>query len=312
LCRVCGPAKKRRKEGCIMRKISLILLVLLMAAPVWANGEVLITCSVDGNEVTVHYNATTSRKVRAFALDITVDSGVISDVNDKVNPDYTIYPGSIVITGGVVTDDGNAVADPCDYPSDTQPGVGSGGITVEMGALYSPPDDANGPPWEGDLLTFRVSENCHITIEENGVRGGVVLTDPTLLSGEDFDVNAPGCDAILDCFPSSYTTYNDWVTMGSPDCWCAKPIGSGYQCDGDADGATYGYQKYRVFSPDFNILGANWKKKIDDPTLDPCADFDHKPYGYQKYRVFSPDFIILVNSWKAKDTDLPGDCPRPE
>jgi len=309
LCRVCGPAKKKRKEGCIMRKISLILVVLLMSAPVWA--DVAITCSNEGNEVTVSYADTGEpNKVRAYALDIVVDSGAkIVDVNDNVNPDYTIYPGSIQIAGGVVTDDGNAVADPCDYPSDTQPGVGSSGITVEMGALYSPPNDANGPPPTGVLLKFTVDNECNVTITENGARGGVVLTDPTQASS----LTAPGTGAtppyhvVLDCFPSSYTTYNDWVTLGKPDCWC-----SAYQCDGDADGATSGYQKYRVFSPDFNILGANWKKKIDDPTLDPCADFDHKPSGYQKYRVFSPDFIILVNSWKAKDTDLPGDCPRPE
>jgi len=110
-----------------------------------------------------------------------------------------------------------------------------------------------------------------------------------------------------ECFPWTYSTYNDWVTLGKPDCWC-----SAYQCDGDADGGTSGYQKYRIYGPDFTILVANWQKKIADPTLDPCADFDHKPSGYQKYRVYGPDFTILVNNWMKKDAALPGDCPRPE
>jgi len=308
LCRVCGPAKKKRKEGCIMRKISLILVVLLMAAPAWS--AVTITCSNVGYEVTVSYNFTGEpNSVRAFALDITIDTGTITDVNDDVNPDYTIYPGSIVIAGGVVTDDGNAVADPCDYPSDTQSGVGSSGITVEMGALYSPPIDPCGPPPTGDLLKFTVSGDCNVTITENEARGGVVLTDPTK---DPTSFTAPGTGApefgvVGACFPSSYTTYNDWVALGSPDCWC-----SAYQCDGDADGTTYGPKKYRVFGPDLTILIDNWKKVITDPSLDPCADFDHKPYGPKKYRVFGPDLTILIASWKSTDAGLPGDCPRPE
>jgi len=85
-----------------------------------------------------------------------------------------------------------------------------------------------------------------------------------------------------------------------------------YQCDGDADGATQGIQKYRIMSNDLNIVAANWKKKIDDPTLDACADIDHKPQGSQDYRVMSTDLAILIANWKKIDSDLAGDCPRPE
>ena len=109
------------------------------------------------------------------------------------------------------------------------------------------------------------------------------------------------------CLPRSYSTYNDWAALGSPDCWC-RP----YQCDGDADGATQGIQRYRIMSNDLDIVAANWKKKIDDPTLDPCADIDHKPQGFQDYRVMSTDLAILIANWKKIDSDLAGDCPRPE
>jgi hypothetical protein len=116
------------------------------------------------------------------------------------------------------------------------------------------------------------------------------------------------------CFPCTYSTYGDWLALGKPDCWCAPPNGSGYQCDGDADGKdSGGVNKFRVFTGDLSLIVANWKKKAGDATLDPCADIDHKDSGgILKYRVFTGDLTRLVTSWKKKDAQLPGDCPRPE
>ena len=116
------------------------------------------------------------------------------------------------------------------------------------------------------------------------------------------------------CFPCTYSTYGDWLAFGKPNCWCAKPNGSGYQCDGDADGKdSGGINKFRVFTGDLNLIVANWKKKAGDATLDPCADIDHKDSGgINKYRVFTGDLTILVTNWRKKDAHLPGDCPRPE
>jgi len=113
----------------------------------------------------------------------------------------------------------------------------------------------------------------------------------------------------VSCFPSTYSTYSDWVAMGKPACWCTP-----YQCDGDADGKdSGGVNKYRVFTGDLSLIVANWKKKASDPTLDPCADIDHKDSGgLTKYRVFTGDLSRLVANWKKKDADLTGDCPRAE
>jgi len=97
--------------------------------------------------------------------------------------------------------------------------------------------------------------------------------------------------------------------MGSPLCWCAKPIGSGYQCYGDADGLTEGALKYRVSLNDLNIIIANWKKKITDTTLNPCADIDHKYEGALKYRVSLNDLNIIIANWKKKDSALSSNCP---
>jgi hypothetical protein len=111
-----------------------------------------------------------------------------------------------------------------------------------------------------------------------------------------------------ECFPSTYSTYSDWLALGKPPCWCQP-----YQCDGDADGATEGIFKYRVYGEDLALIIENWKKKIDDPTLNPCADIDHKDSGgLTKYRVFTGDLNKVVVNWTKKDTQLPGNCPRSE
>ncbi len=118
-----------------------------------------------------------------------------------------------------------------------------------------------------------------------------------------------GAIKAVDCFPSTYSTYNDWVTLGKPTCWCTP-----YQCDGDADGKdSGGINKFRIYTRDLNLIVANWKKKAGDPTLNPCADIDHKDSGgLTKYRVFTGDLNILVANWKKKDAALAGNCPRPE
>ncbi len=302
-----------------MRKIGLIPIILLFAAPALARVDIICTKAAEPNTFLVSYNVVGEpNKVRAFALDITVDEGArITDVNDQVNPYYNIYPGSGHCPPGwncLAVVIYTPVADPW-YPG-TLPGLDTNGVTIEMGALWSPPYDnsPNAPPLQGDLLKFTVGGiigcNFKVTIAENEARGGVVLTDPTLTPV----VNSPGYVPILpcDCFPYNYTTYKDWVLLGKPDCWCAPPKGSGYQCDGDTDNATETLMKYRIYMNDLNILVVNWKKKITDPTLNPCADIDHKSETFSKYRVYMNDLNKLVANWKKKDAQLLDSCPRPE
>jgi hypothetical protein len=117
-----------------------------------------------------------------------------------------------------------------------------------------------------------------------------------------------------DCFPSTNTTYDDWRALGSPSCWCNP-----YQCDGDADGINSGVPYYyRIYTGDVGQIIANWRKKIDDPALNPCADIDHISSGAPYYyRVYTGDIGRIIATWRRKDagtggTALPGNCPRPE
>jgi hypothetical protein len=123
----------------------------------------------------------------------------------------------------------------------------------------------------------------------------------------------------VDCFPSTYSTYGDWVLYGKPNCWCAPPHGTGYQCDGDADGINSGVPYYyRVYTGDIGLIIPNWRKKMGDPALNPCADIDHISSGAPYYyRVYTGDVARIIANWRKKDagtggTALPGNCPRPE
>ena len=154
-----------------MKKLVLVLAVLLVSLPAMA--AVTITATCDQGVYTVSY-ATDGNLPRAFALDIEVAAGTITAVGD-LSADYDIYPGSIVIVDGAVTDAGSAVAD-ASYP-DTLGGLGTAGVTIEMGSLYAAGDPA--PATSGVLFTFTTSEAETVaTITENGIRGGVVMENP--------------------------------------------------------------------------------------------------------------------------------------
>jgi hypothetical protein len=156
------------------------------------------------------------------------------------------------------------------------------------------------------------------------------------------DWNAPNYDCnvyMSTCYANGNSLdpgWNQWTSVGRPDCWCKAttstandPNGSGYQCDGDADGATGG-ANYRVYTGDQAMIGLHWKKTAAQITSDPnvtlaagklkiqaaCADIDHKTGG-ANYRVYTADQSIIGANWKKLGSStvtatnrLPGNCPR--
>lgn len=309
-----------------MKKVILALVVALLASPAMAVVTITAT-DLDGagpeGLVSIDYTVSGETElVRAFALDIQVDAGIIDGVSGfktgvSVAGDagFGIFPANFsryitVNPDGTVADWAAAGYSPVAEAGDPGAlgGIGTDGITIEMGSLYD--GDANKPANSGTLCIVDVNESCNLTITLNAVRGNVVLenaAEPT--------VDLQGCQVQKGpevCFPQTYASYNDWVQMGKPDCWCAPPKGSGYQCDGDADGVTSGIPfNFRVFTGDLSKVIDNWRKKIDDPTLDPCADIDHKDSGIPfRFRVFTADLAVITTNWRVKDAGLPGDCPR--
>jgi hypothetical protein len=270
-----------------MKKIVLTLVVLLLASPAWAVDTVDITAVADGNKVTISY-ASTGVLPRAFSLNIQLDDDATIVAVGDVNPDFPIHPGTISIDLSgpePVIDYGTPVAPQSDLPSDTLPGLGTNGITIEMGSLYAPtgPGSPNAPDPCGVLLSITLdppsdgndTQTC-LTFTGNVARAGskgVVLEDPAL----DPTVTVPVALSVCVDFPAPY-----------PPCWDLLT-----QCHGDTnDDST-------VNITDFFALKDSWTKSDPDPLYNPCADFN------RDYTVNITDFFTLKDNWTLT---VPADC----
>lgn len=318
-----------------MKKLSLVLAVLLLAGPALAAVRIIV--EPDGELAAIKY-ATDGEKVRAFALDIIADAGTIDGISDFVrgestaaNPGYGIFPANfgrfITVdpdTGEVVDWDVNdytPVADPCDPGA--LGGLGTDGLTIEMGALYYPTDDSspNAPANTGMLCKLTLSEEANLTVTLNEARGGVVLTDPDVAATVDLtQAIEVAIGGAADLLAPSHPDYAEWVAVGKPECW-AYPR----QCHGDADGLMGGNDKtgfYYVGTADLNVLIAAWQvlEPPDGPGIASiengiCADFARGQDGNPKsgfYRVGTSDLNRLVENWLVKEPPdgpgVPGDC----
>jgi len=91
-----------------------------------------------------------------------------------------------------------------------------------------------------------------------------------------------------ECFPSSHRDYDDWVTVGRPDCWCCPT-----QCHGDTncDGV--------VDDEDLSFLEPLVGSAYPDLEYDPCYDLNHD------LNISIVDLNIL-RSWHNQTP--PSDC----
>jgi hypothetical protein len=318
-----------------MKRLSLILAALLMATPALAAVRIIVEPE---GETAAIMSETDGEKVRAFALDIVADVGTIDGISDFIrgestaeNPGYGIFPANFgryitvdADTGEVTAWDVNdytPVADPCDPGA--LGGLGTAGITIEMGALYYPTDDSspNAPGDTGMLCKLTLSEQANLTVTLNEARGGVVLTDPDVAAEVDLSqATNVGVGAGEDLLPASHPDYDEWVAVGKPACW-AYPR----QCHGDADGQVGGSAKtgfYHVGTNDLNVLIAAWQ--VAEPPFGPgiasiengiCADFARDQGGNAKtgfHRVGTSDLNVLIENWLKKEPPqgpgVPGDC----
>ena len=308
-----------------MRKLCFVLTALLLTAPAFAGVDV--TCAqvaVNDANVVISYTASDDANVpRGFGINITVDSGktITAIKAGTESDDYWVYPGTIDISEGTVNDYGSAIA-PKDtnYADREKGGLGTNGVTLEMGSLYHADDvnHPNKPLLTGALLTLTISGvDCNVSIEGNAARGNVVLEDTT-----EAVVDYNGC--YLEEDPECYAgqpDYSEWDSVGKPSCWCNPR-----QCHGDAAGDLAGDDKsgyWYVGATDLGILTNGWK--VLEPATAPipsgpgiatitngiCADFAHDLAGDDKsgyWRVGATDLGQLTTYWKVLE---PATAPIP-
>jgi hypothetical protein len=274
---------------------------------------------VDTDEIVITYENTEPNAVRAFAFDITVqdpcgdpnaDAHII-DINEgELNVDYWVYPGSIDINeAGAVNDVGTPIGDPCQLPSDTQGGLGTAGITVEMGSLYV--GEVNAPASSGVLLKLYVDDNCLVKMADNVSRGAIVL--------EGVGSKAQGNYSGASCAMYTHTDIAQWRYVGRPKCWCR--FRGGRQCHGDADGRGQGKSNNiwvstwdaQVFNAGKNltypnVIGQTIVTAGGDTVPWVCADYDHAGAGKAGDIAISVPDAGIFNTYKNLTT-TPPDCP---
>ena len=320
-----------------MKKYMLMLAIALIASPAMAQVDI-IAVDADGAGAglvaNISYNvAGEPNNVAAFALDIVVDAGTIVSIGDfhtgvstAGDAGYGIFPASfdryITVNGNGDVDDwagaGGAYSPAAELgDKGAQDGIGTAGVTVELGALYK--GEPNAPLPSDLLLTVTCSEKCNLSVTLNEIRGNVVLEG----AGAPSSVDLSQATAVLiddggggECFtPADPEELAQWVAMGKPECWCVKT-----HCHGDADGLIEGSSKkgfFRVHFLDLNLLLSVWdieekdgvSTMVGNPGI--CADFDHAQEGSSKkgiFRVHFEDLNILLASWNLEKDDVASDC----
>ena len=204
-----------------MRKVVLILLVLLMAAPAMAAITISAVQPNPGDPVQINYvctgvHASSSAKalIAGMAFDVSVDNGCLITTigghkedgeSTSGSPGYGVYMKEAQIDmgdpcnptwviGGI-----DPVADPCDSDSPGQ--LGGNIITIQFGALFADPCDnlENAPLDSGTLCVLTVDDPCEVgsytmCIALDDTRGGIVMTDQS---------TPDPCDVTAGCFELS-------------------------------------------------------------------------------------------------------------
>ncbi len=253
-----------------MKKLLTLIAVLALTAPVFAaqgDPNVLISCTDEGGGIVrVDYevlveDGVTPALMRGVALDITVDAGTIDEISDyatgstpadstMIPTGYSVFMGSIQFAAdpNYVSDFGDPVAPNTD--PDALDGLGSMGITVELGSLYAEGDPA--PGMSGMLFRLTVTDECDMTIAANTTRGGCVLED-----GSPANVVSPGCHII--------------PGPTEPPCWSCpgQPFG-----DTNGDG-NVNFADLINLKKAFNTTSAGSPHGTDAGEYNCCVDFDH-------------------------------------
>ena len=320
-----------------MKKLLLIVVVLLMAAPLYAENEIRFsfvdnwdgscTITYDVNEVAA--DPCDDPPVRPVAMGLTVDviSGapikeVILEDNDPCGF-FEIFMDAAYSMEldpcdpcGYCYGCGTAIADPCGPGEILLPQTK---FSISMGGLGGETDpDQKSPPTSGTITLYADAGATETTgtIELDAMRGGIIGNDgePMVVIGLD---NGPAKNGkkqwkLNECYRESDAVPN-WYDVGKPVCWCYAR-----QCRGDSDGNFVGNPMtgyHYVGIIDIGVLAAAWK--VMEPAKGPgiqsiihngipgaCADHAHNKVGNPitgYHYVGIDDIGILAGNWKIKE-----------
>ncbi len=171
------------------------MIMTLCLVTVLARASVQVYVQGSNGLANINYVCTAGEVVRAFALDVTVDSGQILGITNYFRGlstaaarGYGVFPASfrdnVTVLSGTNADWTPAayspLAVPADNPGGTLPGLGSNGVTLEFGAIWDPTIPAAAPPATGTLCALMLSRTARVTVGPNAARGGIIPSPPDL------------------------------------------------------------------------------------------------------------------------------------
>jgi hypothetical protein len=177
--------RERQKD----RMKTMLLLLSLLPPGLSAKASVQVSVQATNGMAYINYKCTAGEVVRAFALDVAVDRGLIMGITNyfrgpctTTTQGYGIFPASFR-DNVTVSSGSNAnwsvsgyspLAVPADNPGGTLPGLNSSGVTLELGALWDSTLSSAIPPSSGTLCALRISQTANVSVAANPARGGIV------------------------------------------------------------------------------------------------------------------------------------------
>lgn len=182
-----------------MRATTICLSFLVLAASASAAVQVYVE-DVNGLAA-IKYTCTEGETVRAFALDVTVDTGNIVGISGfhrgestAIAQGYGIFPSAFNHSVQVDSETGEVsswdaqdytpLANPDDCPEGTLGGLDTPGVTLELGGLWALDTPLAIPGTAGTLCLLELTDAAQVSIAPNLCRGGVVLTDAETIQPE--------------------------------------------------------------------------------------------------------------------------------
>ncbi len=286
-----------------MKYFASILVVLALVVPALAQEPITITATVEGDAITLGYDATGAAAMPA-AFSFIVDCG----------------DGAVVTAGDVGLADAffdvfidYAADDPAAYQAGADPATGvfpnahplaktdAAGATLFPASVFSisAAELANIDtiPAIGTICTLKITGTGTVCFSEDALRGGVVdvngnpmvvtLPDCTfppppdcLYVGGVFNYTGPGPAISLTI---TQAIYDRWVTLGKPACWCCLAQKAGNIVTTNLN--------VMVNSADLNAIRMSWLKCIGQSGYNPCADLNLSGC------VNSGDLTVLRTHW---------------
>lgn len=278
-----------------MKKILVSLMVLALCVPAMA-ATVVVADNTSDNTGTITITAA-SGAIVGLGLDVAVTGGNITEIVSISPATFNIFPDAAQAIGaGYLYGEGSPVAVIGSAGVDTLP---SASFAISAGML-------NGEATAGAsgaasvVITVRVDANVTVSVSENALRGGIVLTDGSNDAGSGSGPITTGA-----CYTGPDVA--QWNLVGQPDSWCYVS-----QCHGDANGATeiIAKQTRTVGYDDIAILVDGFNKAYTDPVTNPwiAADFNHasEVIAKQTRRVGYDDINVLL-AW-FNTAGVPADC----